>query len=163
MDKLDEVNKLGDKILETAQLCRRLETEKEKVIPFYDSTVSEEDIPVDLAILYKEVSGQESKSYSYIKSYFKRYNKVMLDTIAIKQQKELYKNENQMLKTLLKQYIDNISINDDVMAQDNPLLVAEKAKVEVIPDRRITASHFGRGAFQEATEEANKLLIQLGR
>ena len=87
----------------------------------------------------------------------------MLDTIAIKQQKELYKNENQMLKTLLKQYIDNISINDDVMANDNPLLVAEKARIELIPERHITASYFGRGGFQDATEEANKVQKQLGR
>ncbi len=35
MDKLKEYQKLGEKILKTAELCRKLETEKEKVLPFY--------------------------------------------------------------------------------------------------------------------------------
>ncbi len=37
MDKLKEYQKLGEKILKTAELCRKLETEKEKVLPFYQS------------------------------------------------------------------------------------------------------------------------------
>lgn len=37
MDKLQEYQKLGEKILKTAELCRKLETEKEKVLPFYQS------------------------------------------------------------------------------------------------------------------------------
>jgi hypothetical protein len=34
---LNGYKKLGEKILKTAELCRKLETEKEKVLPFYDS------------------------------------------------------------------------------------------------------------------------------
>ena len=37
MDKLKEYQKLGEKILKTAELCRKLETEKEKVLPLYQS------------------------------------------------------------------------------------------------------------------------------
>jgi hypothetical protein len=37
MDKLKTYQKLGEKILKTAELCRKLETEKEKVLPFYQS------------------------------------------------------------------------------------------------------------------------------
>jgi hypothetical protein len=35
MDTLRDYQKLGEKILKTAELCRKLETEKEKVLPFY--------------------------------------------------------------------------------------------------------------------------------
>jgi hypothetical protein len=35
MDKLTDMQKLAEKILKTAELCRKLETEKEKVLPFY--------------------------------------------------------------------------------------------------------------------------------
>jgi hypothetical protein len=31
--------------LKTAELCRRLETEKEKVLPFYESTIEQGEIP----------------------------------------------------------------------------------------------------------------------
>ena len=37
MDTLNDYKKLGEKILKTAELCRKLETEKEKVLPFYQS------------------------------------------------------------------------------------------------------------------------------
>jgi len=42
---LTENTQLGDKILMTAELCRRLETEKEKVLPFYEGTVENAEIP----------------------------------------------------------------------------------------------------------------------
>ncbi len=43
--KLKEYSSLGEKILKTAELCRRLETQKEKVLPFYESQVDEAEIP----------------------------------------------------------------------------------------------------------------------
>ncbi len=46
--KLKEYQDLGEKILKTAELCRRLETEKEKVIPFYESSFDESEIPEEL-------------------------------------------------------------------------------------------------------------------
>ena len=46
--KLKEYQDLGEKILKTAELCRRLETEKEKVVPFYESSFDESEIPEEL-------------------------------------------------------------------------------------------------------------------
>ena len=37
MKKLNDCKNLGERILKTAELCRKLETEKEKVLPFYQS------------------------------------------------------------------------------------------------------------------------------
>ena len=128
MDSLSKLAGLGEKILKTAELCRRLETEKEKVVPFYESTVAEEDIPEDLRVVFNEISEEQFRKYAYIKNYFKRYNKVMLDKIAIQQQKDLYLKENQTLKDLLKQYIDDISVNDDVIANPNPLIVTKEVR-----------------------------------
>jgi hypothetical protein len=49
-EKLKEYEHLGQKILKTAELCRKLETEKEKVLPFYQSdpdTMNEPDIDIE--------------------------------------------------------------------------------------------------------------------
>lgn len=35
METLKDYQNLGERILKTAELCRKLETEKEKVLPFY--------------------------------------------------------------------------------------------------------------------------------
>ncbi len=37
METLRGYQALGERILKTAELCRKLETEKEKVLPFYQS------------------------------------------------------------------------------------------------------------------------------
>ena len=44
MDTLKEYVKMGEKILKTAELCRKLETEREKVLPFYESEADKEEV-----------------------------------------------------------------------------------------------------------------------
>jgi len=39
---------------------------------------------------------------------------VLLDKLAIEKQKENLQRDNKLLKSLLKQYLDGISLNDDV-------------------------------------------------
>jgi len=46
--KLKENLSLGERILKTAELCRKLETEREKVLPFYESTVDDATVPEEL-------------------------------------------------------------------------------------------------------------------
>jgi hypothetical protein len=43
--------------------------------------------------------------------------------LAIEKQKATLEKENLFFKNLLKQYLDGVSINDDVLNQNNPLLV----------------------------------------
>ena len=47
----------------------------------------------------------------------------MLDKLAISKHKEALERDNAMLKSLLKQYLDGVSLNDDVLKNENPLLV----------------------------------------
>jgi len=37
MDELTKICNMGEKILKIAELCWKLETEREKVLPFYES------------------------------------------------------------------------------------------------------------------------------
>jgi len=53
METLREYQDLGTRILKTAELCRKLETEKEKVLPFYQSdpdSQAESEIKVEKII-----------------------------------------------------------------------------------------------------------------
>ena len=71
-------------------------------------------------------------------NFYKRYNKVKLDTIAIAKQKEQLVKENQILKTMLKQYLDGISLNDEVLKAANPLLVInDNLEIRKIPIERM--------------------------
>ena len=46
-----------------------------------------------------------------------------MDKLAIQKQKEALGKDNQMLKSLLKQYLDGISLNNEVLSTNNPLFV----------------------------------------
>jgi len=61
--------------------------------------------------------------FTYLDTFYKRFNKVLLDKLAIEKQKQTLDKENMFFKSLLKQYLDGVSVNDDVMNTNNPLLV----------------------------------------
>lgn len=125
MDKLTEFQKLGEKILKTAELCRKLETEKEKVLPFYQSDPdTQEEVPPEFQIeKIKGVKPDKYNEFTFLDTFYKRFNKVMLDKLAIEKQKQTLDKENMFFKSLLKQYLDGVSVNDDVMNSNNPLMV----------------------------------------
>ena len=61
IETLNVYKKLCEKILKTAELCRKLETEKEKVRPFYDS---DHDINCKPDIRIEKVMGFEKDAYT---------------------------------------------------------------------------------------------------
>lgn len=74
--------------------------------------------------------GIKSEFYDEVESlqqFWKRYNKVKLDVIAIKRQKSEYMKQNEILRTLLQQYYDGFTVNHVVMSNENPLLRIERA------------------------------------
>lgn len=87
VEKLKEYLSLGERILKTAELCRRLETEKEKVLPFYESTVDENEISEEMKNQFQELTPEEYEEFKYLNNFFKRHNKVLLDRLAIQKQK----------------------------------------------------------------------------
>lgn len=62
MDTLKGYQTLGEKILKLAELCRKLETEKEKVLPFYQSDeVTLDDVP-DIPV--EQIQGMKKAQYN---------------------------------------------------------------------------------------------------
>ena len=93
-------------------------------MPFYrndpDSVAErQEELKSDITGLRKD----QYNEFLTLDQFWKRYNKVLLDRLAIDKQKKMLDKENVFLKSLLKQYIDGVSVNDDVMANANPLFV----------------------------------------
>ncbi|TMW64998.1 hypothetical protein Poli38472_009165 [Pythium oligandrum] len=143
---LDEQIELAERIIALGELVRKLETERERVLPFYHSTIADEREAneltenVRLAVRTEQVRDEEGENlidfqshgvlngvavseWDYLDLFWKRYNKVLLDELAIQREKERYENENRELQAILKQYLDGISVNDNVMNNANPLLV----------------------------------------
>ena len=139
MDTLRSYQKLGERILKTAELCRKLETEREKVLPFYEAeTDNLEEIPDHQVDSIEGVHKDVYNEFKNLDSFYKRYNKVLLDKIAIEKQKGALEKENMFFKNLLKQYLDGVSVNNDVMNSSNPLLVVNnKVNLNMPPVQKL--------------------------
>ena len=145
----------GRQVLQLNELCRRMETIVEQVVPF---APNEE---VDPNIVYKEeldmadspnkagqgnnnnkknrnnvptgpahqsqVVAQENKSFvpytDRLSNFYRKYNRILLDNIAISKEKERLEIENAQLQDLIGQYVDGMKISDEILADDNPLFV----------------------------------------
>lgn len=145
--KLDEQQNLAERILKLAEMNRKLETEDEKVFPFYDDLELDEDgndVPrpgketvtvAQKVELHPDVaqknrhyaigfadSGQPLDEYMALDLYWKKYNAVLLDKLALEKRYNERNEENHKLRSILKQYLDGISVSEEVIAEDdNPL------------------------------------------
>ncbi|XP_077967631.1 dynein regulatory complex subunit 2-like isoform X2 [Styela clava] len=123
---LSRVYEKGDRILKLAEMCRKLETEEEKVLPFFASSLTkEEEEDIDAAMMEEPSEPLSGIMHEYhaLENFWKRYNKVLLDKLALDKEKQTLAQENQQLRTVLKQYLDGISVNDEILSQSNPLFV----------------------------------------
>jgi hypothetical protein len=56
-------------------------------------------------------------------NFYKQYNKIMLDNIAIAKEKERLMLENTQLQDLIQQYLNGTQLTGDTLREDNPLFV----------------------------------------
>ncbi|XP_065275821.1 dynein regulatory complex subunit 2 [Emys orbicularis] len=126
LKKLRGVLEKAELTLRLAEMCRKLETEEEKVLPFYASSLSrEEQEELEQVSLEKpgEQLAQLMQDYLGLEHFWQRYNKVKLEQLSLEREKAVLRQENQKLRLLLKQYLDGISVSDEVLSRLNPLLI----------------------------------------
>jgi hypothetical protein len=186
-DRLKKRASAAERILRLVDLCRQLETDREKILRF-DADISSDDVSEDVArrvqqyaeaaqraaengdnspsaeiaanlMLGPQMNGSggsdpnaaiaadggtltaaAAEEWKLLERFWVRYNRVVLDCAAISQEKFHLQNENEKLRQLLKQYLDGISVNQEVMTNPsgNNLLV---------PAQMMTAATAARGGF----------------
>jgi len=199
IEKLEERKKQAEALLKMAELCRKLETEEEKILPFYPDTIPNEEVDAavadDNAQFEKEqaentppqtettdkhqeeqqpqlapppqqqqafvvdvITGEPVQEFNMMDNFWKRYNKALLDKLAIEKEQEKLEDENMRLRSVLKNYLDGISVNENVLANDNTLFVV---------NGRTNASHMqsvpvGDGRVQGGQQRAMVSVQNLG-
>ncbi|XP_003405474.2 dynein regulatory complex subunit 2 [Loxodonta africana] len=119
------VNK-GEKILKLAEICRKYETEEEKVLPFYSSILTPEEQAEIVENNPEELTEELAKvmmDYTGMENFWKRYNKVKLEQLSLQRRRTQLFEINEKLREMLKQYLDGISVSDEVLSQLNPLFI----------------------------------------
>ncbi|NXU68151.1 DRC2 protein, partial [Horornis vulcanius] len=105
------------RILRLAEMCRRLETEEEKVLPFYASSLAESEQQNARRVLEKTPSeplAQAMQDYVGLERFWQRFNKAKLEEVALEQARAALANKNRDLRGLLQQYLTGAAINQKV-------------------------------------------------
>ncbi|XP_062853478.1 dynein regulatory complex subunit 2 [Trichomycterus rosablanca] len=134
--KLQDVIGKGEKLICLTEMCRKLETEQEKVLPFYESSLSAEELSQARAHAMEvppEELAQAMTDYTILERFWQRYNKVLLEHFCLEREKMVLQRENQQLRFLLKQYLDGMSVSDEVLQQHNSLLVVSRPSLQASP------------------------------
>lgn len=140
---LSEKLNLAEKIIRLGELNRKLMTEREKVLPFElaridgaGSTEEGEDLEEAAASSLEELKssattlgpdGKPMAEWDALNIYFTRHNKILLDKTALEVEGKRLTQENDRLRQLIKQFVDGISVNDDVMSNANSLMVVNNS------------------------------------
>ncbi|CAF0989995.1 unnamed protein product [Didymodactylos carnosus] len=130
--QLEKRVKIAEILLTFAEMSRKLEAEEEKILPFYVSTLTEEEkADVEGAFYETPIEDIASEMYKYdsLETFWKRFSKVSLDKLTLEKERSILQSENMQLKLLLKQYLDGISVNDEIMSQTNPLMILTSRRI----------------------------------
>ncbi|NXA97793.1 DRC2 protein, partial [Melanocharis versteri] len=112
------------RILRLAEMCRRLETEEEKVLPFYPSSLAEREQQHALRVLEETPSeplAWAMQDYVGLERFWQRFNKAKLEEKGLEQARAALANRNQHLRGLLQQYLAGAAINQKVPKDPHPL------------------------------------------
>jgi len=152
MASLEEKKALAERILKLSEFARKLESEREKVLPAYESSLEPEsrrEVEAQARMELEQAGikagatkggaaeaaaaaehgtgvhadGTPVEEAEYLDNFFRKYNKVLLDKLAIEKERNRLHRENADLQAILKQYLDGIAVSEDVMSAPNPLLV----------------------------------------
>jgi len=56
-------------------------------------------------------------------NFYRKYNKILMDNVAINNERDRLEAENAQLQDLIKQYLDGTQLNDQILSDENPLFV----------------------------------------
>lgn len=136
---LTEKMNLAEKIIRLGELNRKMMTEREKVMPFefaaqaiegMDGEAGDAEAAMDENKGSAKTLGPNGKpvqEWDALNTFFTRYNKILLDKTAMETEGKRLTQENDRLRGLIKQFVDGISVNDDVMSNANSLMVVNNS------------------------------------
>jgi len=141
---LSEKLNLAEKIIRLGELNRKMMTEREKVLPFEFASIdgapegpgTGEDLEEAAANAGEELKssattlgpdGKPMAEWDALNIFFTRHNKILLDKTALDVEGKRMTQENDRLRQLIKQFVDGISVNDDVMSNANSLMVVNNS------------------------------------
>uniref|UniRef100_UPI00358FC5C5 dynein regulatory complex subunit 2-like n=1 Tax=Myxine glutinosa TaxID=7769 RepID=UPI00358FC5C5 len=142
----------GERLLKLAEMCHKLQTEEEHVLPIFvpslssnvehqeqekqEEQVEQKDQQEQQEQQQEEQEEEEERSaqpaekiaetmdnYRCLQRFWRRYNKVQLDIQGRERERAALLKLNENLRSQLQRYLDDMCVSDRALHQDNPMLV----------------------------------------
>ncbi|XP_064354632.1 dynein regulatory complex subunit 2 isoform X2 [Dromaius novaehollandiae] len=129
----------AERVLRLGEMCRKLESEEEKVLPFYPSSLAEEeqrDVEQVLRETPAEPLAQAMQDYAGLERFWQRFNKAKLEELALARERAALSRRNGRLRELLAQYLEGVSVSPELLRKPNPLLTLQHSSCSPRARRR---------------------------
>ncbi|XP_024524603.1 coiled-coil domain-containing protein 65 homolog [Selaginella moellendorffii] len=132
-DLLPEDDDTADDVVDTKVKGQKRSvtiTEKPRILCHGEKLEKQEEVYRPAAYA-TDKSGSEVEEWNYLSQFQQRYNKVLLDKMALDLEKKRVAAENFRLQSALTQYLDGITVNDNVLKgpMNTLLMVSSIGKV----------------------------------
>lgn len=120
---------LAENILKYAEMNRKLETEREQIMPFPLSiTDSDPEIQRQMRNFKLQLKGDSKyvDESDMFDKFYRRYNKVLLETLSLEREKNKLEETNKHLKKLLEKYMNGLGVKEDVLSSPNTLVIVNQ-------------------------------------
>ena len=127
--EMEEKMKLAEKILKYAEMTRKLETEREHVMPFPKSiTETDPEIVKQMQQFKNQLKGDAKyvAESDLFDKFYRRFNKVLLDKLTLQRQRESLLQHNRRLKSMMTKYMDGMGVSPDALSKPNTLFIVNQ-------------------------------------
>ncbi|KAJ3365514.1 Dynein regulatory complex subunit 2 [Allomyces arbusculus] len=181
--RLEQRVGMAEKIIKLAEMNSKLETEQEKLVwamardavaqpGSHPAAVADPDAVADLSEYLTDLQMSNAQvvdanalgdapnaihaaleEKAVLTKFQKRYNKVLLDKLALEARRETLARENEALRAVLKAYLDGISVQQNIMDEVNPLVVVNGKTNVLLPKRtsKVITVVEGSQAYKNST------------
>jgi len=131
-DSISELTKrlgLAEKILKYSEMTRKLETEREQVLPFPTSiTETSPEIERQMKQFKFQLKGDSKfvNESELFDKFYRRYNRVLLESLSLQREKNQLSEKNAKLKVMLNKYMSGVGIDPDLQSKPNTLFVVNQ-------------------------------------
>lgn len=130
--KLENILKSGASILQIASICRKMETEREKVLPFgARKNRLFEYLEKDMKSIPKDFKEDTAQLLSNLENFWLRYNRVRVDTSSLAEEKQSLRDENIRLKEKLKDYLTSVTATTGAGGTNETRLVNRPSSMRI--------------------------------
>jgi hypothetical protein len=127
--RMSEQLKLAEKILKYAEMTRKMETEREEVMPFPKSIVeTDPEIMRQMQQFKLQLKGDSKyvAESDLFDRFYRRFNKVLLEKLSLQRERESLLQHNSRLKSMMRKYMGGMGISQDLQNRPNTLFIVNQ-------------------------------------